>query len=450
MSTRLSWRLLRVAVVGGVTVALVTFALTVPLVRGDARDEARRQLVASIEQLTERPPAAARRLAQQQAVASDDRAYGVVRPDGRLLGPAADYLTTDQVSELVSTGTLSATASVDGTEVLIEGRTAPRGFSAIAVQPVEGVDAATSALLRRVVVALLLGLAAAGAVTLLAARRLARSVAGVTDAAHRLAAGERGVEVPRSDVAEVDGLGRAIDALDQALVGSEGRQREFLLSVSHEIRTPLTALRGYAEALADGAIDHDDLADVGATLVAETDRLDRFVADLLALARLEADDFTVVPVAVDVADLLDDVARAWAAVVARAGVELRIETTPATAHSDPLRLRQLVDGLVENAVRATPDGGTVTLRCRAGSEVVVEVDDTGPGLDADDRERAFDRGALRDKHVGQRAVGTGLGLSIAYRLAGRMGASLSAEPSASGGALLRLRLPVEQAQVADR
>ena len=94
--------------------------------------------------------------------------------------------------------------------------------------------------------------------------------------------------------------------MDDALIASEGRQREFLFSISHEIRTPLTALRGYAEALADGAIGAGDLRATGETLVAETARLDRFVSDLLALARLEADDFVIEPADLQLNQLLTD------------------------------------------------------------------------------------------------------------------------------------------------
>ncbi|MFP3570275.1 histidine kinase dimerization/phospho-acceptor domain-containing protein, partial [Paraburkholderia sp. SIMBA_030] len=92
-----------------------------------------------------------------------------------------------------------------------------------------------------------------------------------------MAAGERTVHLDPDGVAEVRAVGEAINTLDHALMASEGRQREFLLSISHEIRTPLTAMRGYAEALEDGLIPQDDIPGIGRTLSAETDRLDGFV-----------------------------------------------------------------------------------------------------------------------------------------------------------------------------
>ena len=107
-----------------------------------------------------------------------------------------------------------------------------------------------------------------------------------------------------------------------------------------------------------------------------------------------------------------------------------------------MRVRQLLDGLVENALRATPAGGEVALGARVdveGAELCVV--DSGPGLAPGEHEHAFERGYLRDRYAAHRDVGTGLGLSIARRLAERMGGALTAEPASSGGTTVRLRLP---------
>jgi two-component system sensor histidine kinase BaeS len=105
-------------------------------------------------------------------------------------------------------------------------------------------------------------------------------------------------------------------------------------------------------------------------------------------------------------------------------------------------LRQVVDGLVENALRATPAGGRVSVTVRPGAHAyLVEVSDTGPGLAPEDLDVAFDRGALHAKYRQTREVGTGLGLSIAARLVGRMGGALTAANGASG-AIFTVSLPV--------
>lgn len=440
----LSRRILLVTLAGGVIVALVAGVLTVPLVRDVARDQDREQLVRSIETFAAKPAATAKLLAQEQkVVGADDRRYAVIRRNGEVTGTAANDLTADQINTLLTTGSLSTSATIDGQDVLIEGRSTRRSFSAVAVQPVGDVGEATADLRRRLLLALLLGLAAAGTLGLVLSRALNRSVAEAAGAARRLAAGERGVPIASSSVREIADMTNAITALDAALTSSEGRQREFLLSVSHEIRTPLTALRGYAEALADGAIGADDIRATGETLSDETARLDRFVGDLLELARLEADEFSIESVDVSLDRLIHDLQGAWRAVCEREGISLRTMSTGATVHTDPMRLRQLLDGLVENAIRATPVGGEVSVRATVTTtEVVIEVEDAGPGLDPADLINAFERGMLHAKYRDVRKVGTGLGLSIAHRLATRMHIQLDVRSAETGGAVFGVHLPI--------
>jgi len=223
----------------------------------------------------------------------------------------------------------------------------------------------------------------------------------------------------------------------------EQMKADFISVVSHELRTPLTALRGYAEALRDGAVSGPEVASTGAVLVRETERLDAFISDLLALARLEADDFPVAAVDLDPNDVVRDLVAAWQGRARGAEVRLSADVgSPLLAHVDPARLRQVLDGLVENAVRATPAGGHVEIRVEEDAEqVLVEVVDDGPGLDPGDHARAFERGYLRTRYAGGREVGTGLGLSIAARLSARAGMSLEAAPHPGGGTVFRLGLP---------
>jgi two-component system, OmpR family, sensor kinase len=289
---------------------------------------------------------------------------------------------------------------------------------------------------------LLVGLLVAGIAALSLARWLTKPLTETAHAARKLAAGERGVALPAPASAEAAELTAALSALDRALATSEGRQREFLLSISHEMRTPLAAVRGYAEALSDGMIAEDELPQVGQTLVRETERLDAFVRDLLELARLQADDFTIHPVPVELGTLLDHVRTAWSAKATTLQVALTVDgTTPMLVVADPQRLRQVVDGLVENALRATPTGGRVSVTVRRGAGAfVVDVSDTGPGLAPEDLDVAFDRGALHAKYRQTRAVGTGLGLSIAARLVARMGGTLTAS-NGQPGAVFTVSLP---------
>lgn len=341
---------------------------------------------------------------------------------------------------------VSTSVEVGRRTQLVEARPTDDGGAIVLSRPQRVLSRATGDLVARILVVLVIALAVAGAAAVWLSRRIARPLTATAGAARRLAHGERGVPVPEGAPGEVGDVAVALGALDRALVLSEGRQREFLLSVSHELRTPLTALRGYGEALADGLITGDRVQEVGGVLVTETGRLEHFTADLLELARLEADDFSVLPADVELGGIAAEAVEAWQARAEAADITLALEGfgIPSTARADPRRVRQVLDGLVENALRATPTGGVVTpCSVRGDGTAGIAVEDSGPGLSDDDLADAFTRGLLRERYRETRAVGTGLGLSIATRLATRMGGRVHAQHAATApGARFLLELPV--------
>jgi two-component system sensor histidine kinase BaeS len=302
---------------------------------------------------------------------------------------------------------------------------------------------------------LLAGLAAGVLAGIILGRRLARPIRNAAIAAARLSSGDRGVRLAVEPPAEVERLAIAINDLAEALATSEGRQREFLLSISHELRTPLTTIRGYAEALSDGVVDAEFATSVGQTVLVEAERLDRLVADLLSLARLEAADFTIESSTVDIPELVRSAELAFSPRCVQLGVELRIElpSYPVIVHTDPMRLRQIVDGLMENALRAVPPGQPIVLAVTARQltspqgprgEAVIQVRDGGPGLTDDDIAVAFEKGALHQRYQGIRKVGSGLGLALAAGLARRLGGHLEAGHAPEGGAAFTVYLPQTQ------
>ena len=225
---------------------------------------------------------------------------------------------------------------------------------------------------------------------------------------------------------------------------SEGRQREFLLSVSHELRTPLTAVKGYAEALADGVIPPEDIERTGSVVSAEAARLDRLVSDLLDLARLGAVDFPVTPIDIDLCEIADEAAMVWADRVRREGLQWVAEVPSDEVHvrTDPIRVRQIIDNLAENALRVSPRGSMIVLAIRREPGfAVVEIRDSGPGLTPDDLSVAFEPGVLHERYRGERPVGTGLGLALVGRLARGLGGEAEAGAAPEGGARFTVRLP---------
>jgi two-component system sensor histidine kinase BaeS len=260
-----------------------------------------------------------------------------------------------------------------------------------------------------------------------------------------MADGSRSVTLRPEGPVEIADIAVSLNRLNAALVVSEGRQREFLLSVSHELRTPLTAVKGYAEALADNVIPPEDVARTGAIVSAEAARLDRLVRDLLDLARLGAVDFHIAPVDVDLVEIGEDAGAVWVDRATPEGVRFVLELSgqPVMVRTDPIRVRQVIDNLAENALRVSPPDTVIVLAVRREADWgVVEVRDSGPGLTLDDVGVAFEPGVLHERYRGVRPVGTGLGLALVGKLAQSLGGSAEAGEAAEGGARFTVRLPV--------
>ncbi len=282
-----------------------------------------------------------------------------------------------------------------------------------------------------------LGCALAAGVAALLARGIARPVVRVARASGRLAAGASPEPLPLAGSRELRELADSFNTMADQLARAREAERSFLLSVSHELRTPLTAIRGYAEALDEGVLAPDSAVDVIRT---EAARLERLIADILQLARLDRQRFDVHPTTVDLAEIARESAARLAPRAQELGVELSLEqmsAAPATADAD--RLLQAVSNLVENALRCTPPGGKVTLATTAGA---VSVKDTGPGIAADEVPRAFERFFLYRRYSRQRPVGTGLGLAIVRDLARAMGGDVEVESPPGSGATFTIRLPI--------
>jgi two-component system OmpR family sensor kinase len=288
----------------------------------------------------------------------------------------------------------------------------------------------------------LAGLGGAALATLLSwllARRLTRPIGELSRATERVAAGEPGVEVPVEGTDELAGLGQSFNAMSAELGRARESQRRFLESVSHELKTPLTSIRGYAEALSDGAVTP---AEGGRVVVAEADRLERLVSDLLDLARLGREGFAVEHRPVDLASVTDTAVQRHLPRARELGVTLSAGAGTddrAWAVGDEGRLLQATSNLIENALRLTPAGGTVTVRARPGQ---IAVADTGPGLAAEDLPHAFDRFYLYNRYRSERAVGSGLGLAIVKELTAAMGGGVHASSRPGGGAEFTLTLTV--------
>jgi signal transduction histidine kinase len=286
-----------------------------------------------------------------------------------------------------------------------------------------------------------LGSLLAAAVAALLARGIAGPVARVAKASSRVAAGESPQPLPIAGARELRELAQSFNTMSSQLTRAREAERSFLLSVSHELKTPLTAIRGYAEGLEEGVMTPKHAVKVIRT---EAARLERLIADLLHLARLNRQRFDIHPTRVDLAEIARECAARHAARARELGVQLHFEArSTALAKADPDRLLQAVSNLVENALRCTPRGGRVTLAAKAGK---LTVTDTGPGITQEEIPRAFERFFLYRRYNGDRLVGTGLGLAIVRELAQAMGGDVEVGSRPGAGVSFTIRLPLPQGE----
>jgi two-component system sensor histidine kinase BaeS len=277
----------------------------------------------------------------------------------------------------------------------------------------------------------LIGLAAAVAAALVAAglaRRFTRPLVAAVDTTGRIAAGDLDatVTVRAHEDPEFTRLAESINAMGANLVRARDQERQFLMSVSHELRTPLTSIRGYSEAVLDGAVE--DPVAAAAVISTEARRLERLVQDLLDLARLDADRFSLDIREVDAAEVVRAVADGFRPRAAELGLALDLapgSDLPCRVLADSDRLGQIVANLVENAASFARSRVVVGV---AGdtSRSMVWVDDDGPGIPTDQLTRVFDRHVTSDRAEGGRK-GSGLGLAIVCELATAMGAEVRAD-----------------------
>jgi signal transduction histidine kinase len=221
----------------------------------------------------------------------------------------------------------------------------------------------------------------------------------------------------------------------------------FVGAVSHELRTPLTSISGFLEMLDD---DETGLSRSGRTyleaLRRSTTRLQKIVEDLLLVAQIEANRLDLDPVPADLAELAAEAVEAALPVATARGVQLQLDakgTLPIEA--DTGRLRQVLDNLVSNAVKFTPDGGSVTMSAsNGGDRVRVEVADTGIGIPRDEVGQLFSR-FYRASSATRRAIpGTGLGLVIARAIVEGHGGTISLESTENEGTRVSVTLPIRQ------
>lgn len=368
------------------------------------------------------------------ALGAGDHVYGLVR--GRLRA-LAGVRAARVLAAIPAAGDAQGTVQLSGRSLLYVVRGAGAG-RVVVVRSAGLAFAEWRPFLSSLALAGLGGALLALVLSYLLARRLTRPIAELAEATRRLSAAEPGVTVPIHGDDELADLGKSFNLLAAELDRAHASQRRFLESVSHELKTPLTSILGYAEALDEGAVAP---AQAGRVIASEAHRLERLVLDLLDLSRLRREGFTVGREPVNLGAVADEAVRrhlpqaqGLSIALSRAGGE------EGWVLGDEGRVLQAVSNLIENALRLTPAGGSVTVVARNDQ---IAVRDTGPGLAAEEIPHAFERFYLHGRYRSERPVGSGLGLAIVNELMATMGGTASVSSVDGGGTEFRLRLPAD-------
>jgi len=271
-------------------------------------------------------------------------------------------------------------------------------------------------------------------------RRAALPIGDMLEASGRVAEGDFTARVAERGPREVRTLARAFNTMAARLQADDEQRRTLLAEVTHELRTPLTVIRGQLEGLLDGIYpaDQEHLE----ALLEETRVLSRVIDDLRTLSQAEGGTLRLQLEWTDLGELVAEVAQAYQAQASSAQITLQAEVQAnlPQAEIDPTRLREVLSNLLTNALRYTPPGGRITLRCvlpKGSDHLSISVSDTGTGIAPEDLPHIFERFyKSADSH------GTGLGLAIAASLVAAHGGKIEAHSEQGRGTTITFTLPL--------
>lgn len=277
------------------------------------------------------------------------------------------------------------------------------------------------------------------------ARGMTSPLREMVKATQAMAAGDYSRRVTASSRDEVGELARAFNRMASELAEVDRMRRDLVANVSHELRTPITALQAVLENALDGIAPTDEKA--LETMLAQVQRLTRLVDQLLELSKLESG---VLPLKVSdfsVERLLTQVVQECSLYAEQAHgrqvrLDLNVEPPGLTTRGDSERIHQVVSNLIENAVRHSPDGGTVSIKAsQVSDDLILQIADEGPGIQAEERERVFERFYRSDTARSSDSGGSGLGLAIARWIVDLHGGRISVGDNQPKGCRVSVVLP---------
>lgn len=286
-----------------------------------------------------------------------------------------------------------------------------------------------------VAVALLLGI--------FLARTLTRPLGEITEATEAVAAGDLDQTVPVRSKDELGRLAESFNQMNSRLARARDLRHQLTADIAHELRTPVSVIMAHVDGMQDGVIQ--PTTDTIAVLQDEANRLNRIIDDLRLLSLAETQELHLERVATEVKPLLEQTAKSHRAEGENQQVEIVVQVEQALplVYADPDRILQVLSNLIANALRFTPEGGKIRLSgTDANDEVLIGVQDTGPGIPSEDLPYVFDRFYKADKSRSRSSgEGSGLGLAIAKSIVDRHNGRIWVESNLGEGATIYFTLP---------
>jgi two-component system sensor histidine kinase BaeS len=372
------------------------------------------------------------------------RVQGMPRPESFALVDASGEIVAGR--GMFVSGTMVSSAQIaEGTSILLDGETI--GTVLLADTP-PALDPREQGYVDGTNRALLIGALGAGATSLviglLLSRQFLRPLSQLTEAITAMHAGDLDQRVELNTRDELGLLAQTFNEMSANLSRANQLRQQMTADIAHDLRTPLTVIAGYLEGLRDGTFQ--PTPERFRVMSEEVNLLQRLVEDLRTLSLADAGELKLMRAAVKTSELLERVEASFKEQAASSGVTLHVETDSNLPEVmiDSERMAQVLGNLVANALRHTPNGGSITLSARqTASDVELNVRDTGSGIAPADLPKIFDRFYRGDPSRQSEGGESGLGLAIARSIVEAHGGTISATSTLGTGTMMMIRLPLK-------
>lgn len=276
----------------------------------------------------------------------------------------------------------------------------------------------------------------------LVSRRISTPIIKMSQAAEDIAAGKFNTEITLAGTDEIAQLAKSFFYMRNRIQLTERMRQELMANISHELRTPLTSIRGFIQAILDGVVEPQEQRKYLKLSYREAGRLTKLTGDLLDLAKLQTGNLQLQRTEVDLKNFLEEVAAPFYLECLNKDIQLETKLVPnLMVHADPDRLTQVLINLLNNALKFTPSGGTITLRTQPqGDKVLIQLADTGIGMPEEELGEIFDHFYKIDKSRNAGQGGSGIGLYVAKQIVALHGGSITVSSQVGLGTTFTIQL----------